>query len=256
MIYAIGKPGEPVRMWVDTDEPARPWLQRQLGEIVRRAEVRLSWASISADGTTVIAGAAPVIYEANRVRARRTALLSASDWAVKSSSGLPEEERSRWMAYQQALRDIPEKQPNATPETVVWPSPPAPEALPLEAKLIARVKSEAERRKLGPLSNGFGKAQEYALKAKEATASAGVVATVLNALTAANAAAQYPMAQAERLVTGETLAAVLARYRTAKAFSDAEVARLSAIEWKSVQAIKAATSAAAKQAAYAAINWS
>lgn len=78
-------------------------------------------------------------------------------------------------------------------------------------------------------------------KGKEAAASSGVLAATFNALTASGAAAQYPMAQAERVLTGETLSAVLTRYRAGKASSDAEVAPPSAIEWKAVQAIKAAS---------------
>lgn len=124
-----------------------------------------------------------------------------------------------------------------------------------QADLLAKVKAEAERRKMLAFTNGFGKSQEYLQKGKEATNSATVLATVLNAITAANAATQYPMAHAERMLTGETLSAVLARYRAGKTTSDAELARLSAIEWKAVQAIKAASTAAAKQAAFTAINW-
>lgn len=125
----------------------------------------------------------------------------------------------------------------------------------IETRLTTAVKKESERRKMLSFSAGNGKAQEYVQKGKEASASAGIVASVLNALTAASAAAQYPMAQAERTITGETLSAVLTRYRTGKASSDAELARLSAIEWKAVQNIKTATTQATKQAAYAAINW-
>ncbi|HUD30608.1 MAG TPA: hypothetical protein VMQ93_17205 [Novosphingobium sp.] len=125
----------------------------------------------------------------------------------------------------------------------------------IEARLTAAVKKEAERRKMLSFTAGNGKAQEYVQKGKEAAASAGLLATVLNALTAASAAAQYPMAHAERVLTGDTLYNVLASYRAGKAASDAELARLSGIERKSVLAIKAATTAAAKQSAYASINW-
>lgn len=124
-----------------------------------------------------------------------------------------------------------------------------------QLQLVGRVKSEAERRKMLSFSAGNGKAQEYVQKGKEAAASASILAATLNALTAASAAAQYPMAHAERILTGETLSAVLARYRAGKAASDAELARLSAIECRAVQAIKGAATAAAKQAAFAAINW-
>jgi len=129
-------------------------------------------------------------------------------------------------------------------------------AAAVESALLAAVKERAEQLKAQALTPGYAKAQEYVQKGKEAAASATLLAATLNALTASAAAAQYPMAQAERLITGETLSAVLARYRAGKASSDAELARLSAIEWKAVQAIKSAATVAAKQAAYTAINWS
>ena len=132
---------------------------------------------------------------------------------------------------------------------------PQPDLATVEQRLIAKLKAEAERRKMLAFSSGFSKSQEYVQKGKEVVASAALTAAVLNALTAASAAAQYPMAQAERTLTGEALATILARYRSGKAASDAELARLSAIEWKAAQAIRAATTAAAKQAAYAAIVW-
>ncbi|MGF7152608.1 hypothetical protein [Novosphingobium gossypii] len=125
----------------------------------------------------------------------------------------------------------------------------------IDTRLAGSVKREAERRKMQTFSAGNAKAQEYVQKGKEAAASATLTAAVLNALSVTNAAAQYPMAHAERTITGETLSAVLARYRASKAASDAELARLSAIEWKAVQTIKAATTPAAKQAAFSSINW-
>lgn len=125
----------------------------------------------------------------------------------------------------------------------------------IEGRLTSAVKKEGERRKMLSFSAGAGKAQEYVQKGKEAASSATLTAAVLNALSVVNAAAQYPIAHAERIITGETLYAVLARYRASKATSDAELARLSAIEWKAVQAIKAAATAAAKQAAFSSINW-
>lgn len=57
------------------------------------------------------------------------------------------------------------------------------------------------------------------------------------------------------IAANDTLANVLASYRAGKAASDAELARLSAIERKAVLAIKAVGTAAAKQAAFAGISW-
>jgi len=42
------------------------------------------------------------------LRARRNALLSASDWTVLSDSPLSETEKTAWLEYRQDLRDITE----------------------------------------------------------------------------------------------------------------------------------------------------
>ena len=125
----------------------------------------------------------------------------------------------------------------------------------VEAQLVAAVKLEAERRKMAVRSPGTAKEAEYRQKKAEGIASATVLSTVLNALTAANAMAQYPAAATERKLTGESLSAILTRYRNSSSSSDAEVYRIAAIEADAVAKIKAAATAAAKRTAYSAINW-
>lgn len=129
------------------------------------------------------------------------------------------------------------------------------DAAKVEAELVLEVKREANRRKMAVRSPGTAKEAEYRQKKAEGAASASLLPAVLNALTAANALAQYPAAMTERKLTGESLSSILARYRAAAAASDAEGYRLSAIEADAVAKIKAASTAAAKRAAYAAINW-
>jgi len=124
MIFAIGAPGGPVRMYIETDEPERVGPQCQPGEIACPAVARLPWATIVADGSGIVPGAAPADYEAERVRARRTALLAACDWTALPDSPLSEAQRIAWRAYRQALRDLPASQPGATLETVDWPVEP------------------------------------------------------------------------------------------------------------------------------------
>lgn len=125
-----------------------------------------------------------------------------------------------------------------------------------EASLITKVKVEAERRKMLVRSPGSGKGAEYRMKRDEAAASANIAAAVLNALTKANALVQYPNAAMEAELRGESIAAVLTRYRAAVAAADSEVARLAAIEQAGVARIKSAPTGAAKRAAFAGINWS
>ena len=124
-----------------------------------------------------------------------------------------------------------------------------------QAYLIGEVKTLAAQKKMTAISPGTAKPEEYRLKAPEIAASANLVAGVLNALTATQAAAQFPTAASEARCSGEPLATVLAGYRDGSAGSDAEVRRLSSIEHTAVKRIKAAKTIADKRAAYAAINW-
>ena len=52
----------------------------------------------------------------------RNNLLKASDFAVMPDYPCGETERAGWLAYRQALRDIPEQQ--GYPDAIVWPEPP------------------------------------------------------------------------------------------------------------------------------------
>lgn len=56
------------------------------------------------------------------VRAERDALLSACDFTQLPDAPLSTEQRARWVAYRQALRDIPLQA--GFPNAVVWPTPP------------------------------------------------------------------------------------------------------------------------------------
>ena len=61
--------------------------------------------------------------QALAVRADRAALLSSTDWTQVSDSPLSAEERARWAAYRQALRDIPSQ--GGFPWPIQWPVRPA-----------------------------------------------------------------------------------------------------------------------------------
>lgn len=56
------------------------------------------------------------------VRARRAALLAASDWTQTLDAPLTDAQRAAWAAYRQALRDITASA--EAPSAVAWPSPP------------------------------------------------------------------------------------------------------------------------------------
>lgn len=57
------------------------------------------------------------------VRAKRNALLAASDWIVTRAIERGEAVPAAWLAYRQALRDITLQ---ADPFNIVWPPAPAP----------------------------------------------------------------------------------------------------------------------------------
>lgn len=124
-----------------------------------------------------------------------------------------------------------------------------------EAKLLAALKAEAEKRKMAAVSPGGAKKLEYDDKAGEIIASSSVTAAALNSLTKPAAMAKYPSAATEQALTGEPLATILARYRAGAETSMPEIRRLSAIEQNATRQIRAATTAAGKRAAAAAINW-
>ncbi len=81
---------------------------------------------------------------------------------------------------------------------------------------------------------------------------------LLNALNLTDKKKRFPFATAEATLTGEALSAVLARFEVGMNASAAENARIEAVSQKAKRDIKAAPTAAAKRAAYAAINrnWS
>ena len=61
------------------------------------------------------------------LRVLRDAKLAACDWRVVADSPLSEAQRSEWMVYRQALRDLPStiQGPLLSLEDVVWPSEPS-----------------------------------------------------------------------------------------------------------------------------------
>jgi len=55
-----------------------------------------------------------------QIRAQRNQLLQASDWT--QATDVPNAFKNKWVAYRQALRDVPQQQ--GFPNDVVWPIPP------------------------------------------------------------------------------------------------------------------------------------
>lgn len=124
MIYALGKPGEPVRCYFETDDVARGVMQLQEGEVGVAVDKVEHWAAIDEDGQGVTVFQEPLRFSQDSIRVRRNALLSSCDWTVLPDSPMTPEARAEWIAYRQELREITTSQPDATLATVNWPSEP------------------------------------------------------------------------------------------------------------------------------------
>jgi hypothetical protein len=56
------------------------------------------------------------------LREKRNAVLKASDWSVGEDSPLDNSTKQLWIAYRQALRDLPQNTPNIN--SINWPQHP------------------------------------------------------------------------------------------------------------------------------------
>ncbi len=67
--------------------------------------------------------ASPTVASMSRdARLKRSALLNQSDWTQMPDAELTAEEKTRWIAYRKALRDLPAQ--NGFPNSITWPIPP------------------------------------------------------------------------------------------------------------------------------------
>lgn len=79
--------------------------------------------AISESEAKAIASPTTTVDEiAAEVRAKRDRLLFESDWVVTRSVETGDPVPSAWLAYRQALRDIPEQE--GFPQTINWPTAP------------------------------------------------------------------------------------------------------------------------------------
>ncbi|TCQ04117.1 hypothetical protein [Sphingomonas sp. PP-CC-3A-396] len=132
----------------------------------------------------------------------------------------------------------------------------------VEATLVDQAKSEGERRRMLVMSPGGSKKTVYSLKQSEVDSWNDLGSTVATALAAflglslIKQKRKFRFAMAEAAFRGEANpAAAIARFAAGSDAANAEAARIEAIEQAGVTAIKAATTIAAKRAAYTAINW-
>lgn len=164
------------------------------------------------------------------------------------------------------------EQPARYPDDLIWAAKVAnfidvETAATVEDDLLQRVKAEGERRRMLVLTPGGGKKMVYNAKLAEVETFKALFSTVVGGTLAAvlAAVAGLPMADrkrkfryalAEQALRKETsISAAIGRFEAGADAANAEAARIEAIEQLGTTAIKAATTAPAKRAAYAAINW-
>lgn len=121
--YAIGKRNKPVRMFVDSDDISRVEYQLGRGEVYVEVPEKVP-GNISKDGKSYIPAGLDMELEAIRIRETRIALLAASDWTQFPDAQLTLEEKEAWVAYRQALRDVPAIYAGKLYDEVVWPEQP------------------------------------------------------------------------------------------------------------------------------------
>jgi hypothetical protein len=132
--------------------------------------------------------------------------------------------------------------------------PPVLTVAQVEAQLLDDIDDAREAQQMKLLTVGGAKKYVYSRKAVEVERSAGVVATLLDALSLTDRAAKYPYAAAEAALTGEKLSVVLARFTTGLK-SSGQVEALEAKAQVAKRAVRAAKTSDAKRAA-AKVNWS
>lgn len=124
-----------------------------------------------------------------------------------------------------------------------------------EAELLAAVDRQRERMRAAVMTQGVGQSYAYAQKANEVYDYRNIVGSLLAALTVPQRTARYPFAMAEVAATGDSLATVIARFEAGMASSRSRIAAVEAAAVKAKRAIRAASTATAKRAAFSATTW-
>lgn len=122
--YAVGKPGEAVRQFVDAVDEEEACLNCKPDEVA--VEVPdMTKGMICAAGVSVIPSGFDMDAELDRIRHIRTAKLSACDWTQGLDAQITEEKRQKWAVYRQALRDITTTQADVLCDDIEWPEEPS-----------------------------------------------------------------------------------------------------------------------------------
>lgn len=186
-----------------------------------------------------------------------------------STGSHPKDNGWPWDATTQKATRIP-----STPDPAVqafdgtaWAEDPA----KIEALLIAQVKADNEARVKAVYSQNYGKQKKYSRKQQEVLDFRAIPATLVgvtalvapltsfvsgfNAMTAEARGKKFRFAMTEAKLRGVSIDTVIARFETTIETIEQQVANWEAIEQKAILDLKAAATAAAKRAVYAAVNW-
>jgi hypothetical protein len=125
----------------------------------------------------------------------------------------------------------------------------------LEATLLDQIDDRRETLMMTVMTPGGAKKTEYAEKAGEVRDYRNTLGSVIASLSLVSQRARFPWAMAETDQTKETLAVVIARFEAGATASRTPAARYAAIAQVAKRAIKAATTPAAKRAAFDAVKW-
>lgn len=122
-IYAIGIPGQKIRFAMAALDEQQAINQLLANEVYLEIDEFVD-GTISMDGTAFTPLLVDMELEQVLIRSARTALLSGCDWTQTIDAQLTPEQQQAWATYRQALRDIPDDQPNVRFDDVIWPEPP------------------------------------------------------------------------------------------------------------------------------------
>jgi hypothetical protein len=180
-------------------------------------------------------------------------------FVTPSTGAHPKDYGWAWDATQQKATQI-----TAMPDPAIqiwsggaWIEDPA----KVEAQLLPLVKTANENRVRDVYSMNYGKQKKYARKQQEVLDYRGLANTIALQLvtflgmTPVNQLKKFRFAMAEAKARGITTDKVIDGWETAIDATETKVANWEAVEMKAIIDIKAAPTAAAKRAAYAAINW-
>lgn len=77
----------------------------------------------AADILSLVVPRTPISGTWVAIRSQRALLLRDSDWTQLRDASLTQEQKDAWRVYREALKNLPQN--FASPDAVVWPTPPA-----------------------------------------------------------------------------------------------------------------------------------